>query len=498
MYLINRGVEIMSINNIFKQTAFYTGSIVLSLGPSQIFGVIKGVIDSVRLVKVQAKIHNLGKLQSQLDKNKVIDKRKVENISKKLGKIMEEKGNLNKSDIMGIIENNKKKSAKLKNSLLVDAVAMVPLAGTSLSCRVHRGYWGLKASKGVELGSDKEVALENKYKTKMKEDIENLFYPGAGLEYNNLNGKKKQWDATYKSWSADQKLEFKEFNGIESLFPYMNDVKIKVDFTGESERNLSAWHYIYDKNAPTVVIFHGNAMIGPETLDQAYIYAKAGYNVLMPTMGGYPGSEGVKTSEASSYEDVEAIKKYLFENGVEAAGYHGVSIGGTLAFQAAAGDSNYSIKSLFVTADRTFASGKKVAERILGNKFLLLKPFGKAGGKVGVPKGLQVNLGNNLVITTDGLDNIAKAKKLKDKDVTIIAIEAEDDQLMGKGKGEKKKNFSRDILAARYPGLSEDKRNEKLIVIEGNHNAKEYGIRQRRNLIAQAKAILEEYNKERK
>ena len=87
-------------------------------------------------------------------------------------------------------------------------------------------------------------------------------------------------------------------------------------------------------------------------IDYAQHYLEKGWNVLLPTMGGYPGSEPVDggTSEASSYQDVEAIKIWLEkEKKVKTVGYHGVSIGGTLAFQAAAPEeTNSSLKPAFL------------------------------------------------------------------------------------------------------------------------------------------------------
>ena len=69
-------------------------------------------------------------------------------------------------------------------------------------------------------------------------------------------------------------------------------------------------------NAPAVVIFHGNGVTCYQMYEMGKWYQNQGYNVLMPTMGGYPGSPGVHTSEASSYQDVEAIKKYLEKRGL--------------------------------------------------------------------------------------------------------------------------------------------------------------------------------------
>ena len=61
---------------------------------------------------------------------------------------------------------------------------------------------------------------------------------------------------------------------------------------------------------------------------------------------------------------------FLQRQGVTAVGYHGISIGGTLAFQAATAETRATtVKTKFVVADQTFTKPADVAANYVSRPF---------------------------------------------------------------------------------------------------------------------------------
>lgn len=275
-------------------------------------------------------------------------------------------------------------------------------------------------------------------------------------------------------------LSFEVGKDIKRVFGESKQIPVEIE--GQQTRYLSAMHYeasTESKKNATVVLFHGNAMVGSDMAGVARYYMSQGYDVLLPTMGGYPGSDtSIMTSEATTYQDVEAIKLYLQKEGVTKAGYHGVSIGGSLAFQAAAGETSAKLETAFVVADKTFTTGADVAVNRVRN--LLPGPLSLLGACAtrlamkasGFPKGKDVKLPGGKMVQTDGLDNKAKASKLAKNNVPLLVLQGGKDDFMGMDrKGDTFENNFGDELWLAYTGGKEPTRDGLVTVPGWDHSA---------------------------
>lgn len=107
-----------------------------------------------------------------------------------------------------------------------------------------------------------------------------------------------------------------------------------------------------DSSAPTAILFHPSGMIGETMLGIRLVEGRAahahilvepiqhlrkiGWNVLLPTIGGYPGSdEGLETNECTIIQDVDAVLKKLDQDNVKNILVNGYSLGSALSMQAA-------------------------------------------------------------------------------------------------------------------------------------------------------------------
>lgn len=226
--------------------------------------------------------------------------------------------------------------------------------------------------------------------------------------------------------------------------------------TSKNSRKIEAWEKFHRDDAvrilegeiplrPTVVIFHTNNLTGSSMLPLGNFYHALGYNVIMPTMGGYPGSPGVITSEASAYQDVEAIKQYLSGLGVKEVGFHGTSLGGALAIHAAATDNPPTMRTSFVVADQTFTSADEVAANFATN--LLGKPFAGVARSImntALPQFEQVELPGKKYVYTNGFNSLSKMNEIKKKEINIAFITASHDHYVGEGIYDQARGFDSD------------------------------------------------------
>ena len=65
--------------------------------------------------------------------------------------------------------------------------------------------------------------------------------------------------------------------------------QVAID-TGDGRTIDAVWLPGKQKDAPTVVVYHGNGQILDKMIDQAHFFQLMGTNVLLITMGGYPNS----------------------------------------------------------------------------------------------------------------------------------------------------------------------------------------------------------------
>jgi esterase/lipase len=248
---------------------------------------------------------------------------------------------------------------------------------------------------------------------------------------------------------------------------YPEYIKIPVNRGENQSPDLkgldAAWIKNKKEDAPTMVVFHGNQQTMYSMPQQIAFYYEQGFNVLAVTMGGYPGSDEDKviTSESSTYQDADAVIKYLKD--VKKAtdiGVHGTSIGGTLAFAAAELHSDIKL----VVADQTLDMAKNVGANNLKNVIGSIVPTAIIRGIVSgifssrVVHGLKNS--DNTPYRTDGLNNLRKTKKMT---ADLFVIMSDQDHLMGRNNISRDKdglyfreNFAGDLFRAKYPLIKKD------------------------------------------
>lgn len=416
--MLSRGGD-MEVGKVFANIGLYTAGVLLSCGPSQVYGVIKGTIDLVKLVALKLSLSQLKNEGKTLNKHAIVQI---------------------KNEING-----------KKTSLKADAVAMIPLVGAIFSWRVLAPpdkAWSLNALKGVEHAA---AHMLNDFHSSLRA----ILYPLG----NNATSDMEHYDQV----RSLTKLE------IESgALPHAKLTQVPVTIRNSNIEALELTHPKTEgPEPPTVVVFHGNGMIGPEMLDVGQYYFSKGFNVIMPTMGGYPGSPGCKTTEATSYQDVEAVKSYLINRGVKDVGYHGLSIGGTLAFQAATASTSNTEKlnTRFVVADQTLASARDVMANVVRNVGVgAVARIAKGVALNAAPPSHKVPIGNGEYVYTDGCDNLKKAKILGEKKIPLFAIEADQDVLM-----KNNANSSKDAAGKLINNCYGKEESGHLIRINGKH-----------------------------
>lgn len=214
------------------------------------------------------------------------------------------------------------------------------------------------------------------------------------------------------------------------------EVLVNVD-RGDRAKHKITCHYSKsdsnDDTSKTMILFHGNAMIGPQMSSSAARYKEQGWNVLMVTMGGYPGSdEGLSTNETTAIQDVNAILRFVESKGVETIGVHGFSLGASLAMHA----TKLSDKVQLAVLDKPFDSAPNVAANSIRNIAVSesLLPAAMIRGAMGAALPANRKVPGVPSGVTDGCDNVKKAGEFKGK---LIVIGGKYDHLMGEGKSEK-------------------------------------------------------------
>ena len=173
-----------------------------------------------------------------------------------------------------------------------------------------------------------------------------------------------------------------------------------------------------DQTAPFALLFHGNAMTLDGMVPWAKYYQKRGFNVLLVTMGGYPGSpQGTKTSESTTYRDAQAAADFALSKtqAPKKIVAHGLSIGSSLALQAAVAH-----PGIHVVADQTFTRLSQISENlfILPKAWILRSAF-QASLTAGEVKAAD--------FATDGLNNAEKVKRIQG---TFFSLYSENDTLV--------------------------------------------------------------------
>ncbi|MBS0655557.1 MAG: hypothetical protein JSR46_07265 [Verrucomicrobia bacterium] len=273
-------------------------------------------------------------------------------------------------------------------------------------------------------------------------------------------------------WDGEQKRVVP----VEEIAQWVDSSEItKIPVFDTSDfRNLDARYrqHAREKARETVVLFHANAMTCDNMKEWGDFYFDQGYDVLMPTIGGYPGSDPVEVCEASTYQDVEGILLFLQNHGVTRAGYHGLSIGACLALQAAVGPTaTTKVATTFVVADQPFNTGVEVASNFICNRgHSFASSLAKGTARAALPCDQIISLGDKIKIVTDGLDNIKKVKLLKELGIPFLIIESSHDMIMGLEGNEEGgflSNLAEELLLTRYDAIEDADQNR--IVLSGEH-----------------------------
>ena len=271
---------------------------------------------------------------------------------------------------------------------------------------------------------------------------------------------------------------------------------IEVD-RGDDKKHQILCHQISAKGIPgevetfdpkkrTMVLFHGNGMVGEDMRDEAEFYRNEGCNVFVVTMGGYPGSdEGLDTNEITTIQDVNAVLQYLDKKmGVKDIGVHGHSIGGTMATTA------LTLRPDLVKVcvlSKTFTSAADVCANVVKNALGPLAsviPGAVTRGLVnaGFPSGINVygvKAFDGKPYVTDGMNNEKRLQTFKGR---LLTIGGSADPLMGSGKRVTKsstkdtpdnvsyvRNFADPLANA--PLISKEGGDAKAIMEEAGHSS---------------------------
>ncbi len=234
-------------------------------------------------------------------------------------------------------------------------------------------------------------------------------------------------------------------------------LKIEVD-RGDRKNHTIHCDYINtnsDEKAKTMLLFHGNGCIGNSMSEEAELYKENGWNVVIMTYGGYPGSdEGVATTEATTIQDVHALIRHVESLGVEQIGVHGFSMGGSVAMHA----TQLSDKVCFAALAMTYDSAQGAAANLIKNmkqdySALSLIPSAISRGiaQAAMPSGIKVHGvsdKNGNAYYTDGCNTLAKVQTFKG---VLVSLGANQDLLMGKKRRDDNTyadNFAKDFYNA--------------------------------------------------
>lgn len=434
----------MTSNSIPKNAALSLACIVLSCGPSQLYGVVKGIIDYRKYRNLQQHIAQCTQIESLYCANDVAKLKQTKAFQALHTKLSHH----SPDTILALLRKRNKEEhfeltqqqQMLATSLKTDLVALTPFVGALCAWRLNAGHHAWKWPSIPCLEFSTAHVLNHS-----QSSLQQLLFPLSGISF-----RRQQY--------------------------ICQEGRVSIPVPSRSGEHLDAL-FLPGKGAlpnnPAIVLFHGNEMTCHDFIFHARVFQELGFNVLAATMGGYPGSPGVATSEASTYQDVEAIKHYLKQKGITQAGYYGFSIGGSLAFQAAIGASEAGIDTLFVIADQTFSSGKRVMENVAhAHISSYSRPLARGVSHAALPK-RPVRLSDHLVVHTDGLDNARKAALLNERNIPLLAIKSSHDVLMGWGpdamNGTFTHNFADELIKARYgqdPSYAQN-----LLQINGGHGA---------------------------
>lgn len=220
------------------------------------------------------------------------------------------------------------------------------------------------------------------------------------------------------------------------------------------------------ESGPTMILFHGNAMVSRDLEEWAEWFQAQDYNVLAVTMRGYPGSEGSsRLIRIASALDIEAVVRYAREElniPHHNLALYGYSLGGTYATYAARHFHLPAILQNTLTTTGDVIENKARMSIPNWAKNAIARSHLERGKKMySLPRlGLFSDEHTNVPLNSmDNLKNLAETKS------EVMIIYAENDVLMGGKKRAKK------LYQARYGRQDKIDRNLFVKISHGNHKS---------------------------
>lgn len=334
-----------------------------------------------------------------------------------------------------------------KNDKIASLQAQIYNTKEDLKLNMHRMFagtlalipgWGLTAAAAYLYKVTPRVAIGSPIEQSAAAVAEHLLMGGLGAPFAALGNL-----AIYPLSGKERKFDDDFFNP--------SAIKVPVNRGDDKAHEVECFY----QKAPnqteeekTMLLFHGNGMTGDQMQSQARFYKSQGWNVLMLTMGGYPGSDkGVSTDEISSIQDVAAVLKLLEQKGVHTVGVHGYSIGSTLAMHAT--KMRPDLVKLAVL-EKPLDSVPNVAANLVHNFGLPegLVPKAVVRGAIAAASPIRRAVPGVPGYFTDGNNNLSKAAQFNG---VMIVIGGNRDHLMARdkdGNGVYQNNFSSDIYHA--------------------------------------------------
>ncbi len=446
----------ISIRQCLRETGAFFTATVLSCGPSQTFGSIKFIVDGSLLLRYRWKLIEINK-----DIHAITNEWHAFTGSPKIF-LIAEKLNIAHTKVYDhiaeqycIAKRDKilSKITVLKRSIRADAYAMIPLAGAHLSWRVAANY--------------KKKSYSPMFACALAQMLEHSQNHASAFLFSKRLSKKNNYPTCNPDVGTAISVTTSTKSRTISIF---YEVSMQIQETcnqipAELEQRKS--YFAKAVKNPTVILFHAKddetGKVASDVIGS--FYRQQGYNTLAATMGGYAGSPGVTTSEKSIYQDIEAIKNWVFDMGVREVGYHAFCLGCGAALQAAVGETSDKAKQLktrFVVLDQPYTTIRAIGKNFAGT-------LGDQVCRASCPSGLEVELPGGLRTKTDGFDNIKKVSLLQGEDIPLLCFERSEDRWMrSKDRSGLYKNFARDLLHARYGG-DENLIKRNLCSLPGDH-----------------------------
>jgi pimeloyl-ACP methyl ester carboxylesterase len=143
-------------------------------------------------------------------------------------------------------------------------------------------------------------------------------------------------------WGRQTRLIFKPQRALHATpadFPFIVlDVAVPVKSARQADQTLRAWWIpSANRNAKVILYLHGNDVNVSTSMREVEPLRELGYSVFIIDYRGYGASDGAFPSEASVYQDAQAVWAHLVMTGIDPSDLYiyGHSLGGAVAIDLA-------------------------------------------------------------------------------------------------------------------------------------------------------------------